>query len=114
MKGLTKKLGLGLWPNIHVRDAIRASREAEKAGFDSVWVVESSLNPGKDAISYLGALSVSTDKIRLGTGVINLFTRSVTLIASTIATLDEMSGQNNTWNRNRPFRDERVSFSEIS
>jgi alkanesulfonate monooxygenase SsuD/methylene tetrahydromethanopterin reductase-like flavin-dependent oxidoreductase (luciferase family) len=87
-----EKLGLGIWPNMQVRDAIRASREAEKVGFDSVWVVESSLNPGKDAISYLGALSVSTDKIRLGSGVINLFSRSATLIASTMATLDEISG----------------------
>ncbi len=75
-----------------VSDALTAVREAEKRGFESAWVVESSLTPGKDAISYLGALSVSTERIGLATGVINLFSRSATLIASTMATLDELSG----------------------
>ncbi len=74
-----------------ISDALTAVKEAEKRGFESAWVVESSLTPGKDAISYLGALAVSTDRIRLATGVINLFSRSATLIASTMATLDEMS-----------------------
>ncbi len=74
-----------------IEDALVSVREAEKRGFESAWVVESSLAPGKDAISYLGALAVSTERIRLATGVINLFSRSATLIASTMATLDEIS-----------------------
>ena len=74
-----------------ISDTSTAVREAEKRGFESAWIVESSLTPGKDAISYLGALSVSTERIGLATGVINLFSRSATLIASTMATLDEMS-----------------------
>lgn len=85
------RIGFGIWPNMPIADALTAVREAEKRGFESAWVVESSLTPGKDAISYLGALAVSTDRIRLATGVINLFSRSATLIASTMATLDEMS-----------------------
>ncbi len=74
-----------------ITDTLTAVREAEKRGFESAWVIESSLTPGKDAISYLGALSVSTERIGLATGVINPFSRSATLIASTMATLDEMS-----------------------
>lgn len=85
------KLGLGLWPTMPPTEAVLITKEAARLGFDSAWVVESSLTPGKDAISYLGALAISSDRIRLGTGVINLFSRSATLIASTMATLDEMS-----------------------
>lgn len=86
-----KRSGFGIWPNMSIADALASVREAEKRGFESAWVIESSLTPGKDAISYLGALAVSTNHIRLATGVINIFSRSATLIASTLATLDEMS-----------------------
>jgi len=74
-----------------ITDALTAVREAERRRFESVWIVESSLTPGKDAVSYLGALAVSTERIGLATGVINIFSRSATLIASTVATLDEIS-----------------------
>jgi alkanesulfonate monooxygenase SsuD/methylene tetrahydromethanopterin reductase-like flavin-dependent oxidoreductase (luciferase family) len=73
------------------RDAVISVKEAEKRGFESTWIVESTLNPGKDAVSYLGALAVSTERIQLATGVITPFSRSITLIASTMATLDEIS-----------------------
>ncbi len=85
------RVGFGVWTGMPISDALSAVREAEKRGFESAWVVESSLTPGKDAVSYLGALSVSTERIGLATGAINLFSRSATLIASTMATLDEMS-----------------------
>lgn len=85
------RVGFGVWPGMPISDAITAVRKAEKQGFESAWVVESSLTPGKDAISYLGALAVTTERIQLASGVINPFSRSPTLIASTMATLDEMS-----------------------
>ncbi len=61
---------------------------AEAAGFDSVWVPEAW---GLDAISTLGALAASTSRIRLATGIINVFSRSPALIAQTAATLDLIS-----------------------
>ena len=87
----TDRVGFGVWSNMPIGDAMACVKEAEKQGFESTWVVESSLTPGKDAVSYLGALAVSTKHIRLATGAINIFSRSATLIASTMATLDEMS-----------------------
>jgi F420-dependent oxidoreductase-like protein len=61
---------------------------AESAGFDSVWVPEAW---GLDAVSTLGALAASTSRIRLATGIINVFSRSPALIAQTTATLDLIS-----------------------
>ncbi|TMD02658.1 MAG: LLM class flavin-dependent oxidoreductase, partial [Chloroflexi bacterium] len=40
----------------------------------------------------LGALAVRTERIRLGTGIINVFSRTPALIGQTAATLDALSG----------------------
>src|SRR5712692_8045668 len=40
----------------------------------------------------LGALAVHTERIRLGTGIINVFSRTPALIGQTAATLDALSG----------------------
>lgn len=85
------RIGLCLSPNMAITDALQAVKHAEERGYESAWVVESSLAPGADAISTLGALAISTKKIALATGVINIFSRSATLIASTMASLDLMS-----------------------
>ena len=85
------RLGLALWPGTPARETLRIGKLADEAGLDSLWITESTLAPGRDAISILGALSASTSRTRLATGIINIFTRSPTLIASTAATLDELS-----------------------
>ncbi len=54
-----------------------------------MWVPEAW---GFDAVSMLGALAVRTDRIRLGTGIVNVFSRTPALIGQTAATLDALSG----------------------
>ncbi len=85
------RTGVALWPGTPSRVTIRIAKLADQNRLDSIWVTESTLAPGRDAISLLGALSAITKKLRLGTGIINIFTRTPTLIASTAATLDELS-----------------------
>ncbi len=46
---------------------------------------------GHDAISLLSVLAIRTKKVRLATGIINLFSRSAALIAMTSASIDELS-----------------------
>jgi F420-dependent oxidoreductase-like protein len=69
-------------------DALELTERAEALGFDSVWVPEAW---GTDAISILGALAARTDRIRLGTGIVNVFSRTPALLAQTAATLDLIS-----------------------
>jgi F420-dependent oxidoreductase-like protein len=69
-------------------EALEVTKRAEALGFDSVWVPEAY---GTDAISILGGLAVHTQRIRLGTGIVNVFSRSPALLAQTAATLDLMS-----------------------
>lgn len=54
-----------------------------------MWVPEAW---GFDAVSMLGALAVRTDRIRLGTGIVNVFSRTPALLGQTAATLDALSG----------------------
>ena len=69
-------------------DALEMTQRAEGLGFDSVWVPEAW---GTDAISLLGALAARTERIRLGTGIVNVFSRTPTLLGQTAATLDLIS-----------------------
>lgn len=62
---------------------------AERLGYDSIWVPETW---GQDAATLLAILAVRTDRIRLASGVFNVFSRSAALLAQTAASLQEMSG----------------------
>jgi F420-dependent oxidoreductase-like protein len=57
-------------------------------GYESVWIPETW---GFDAVSVLAALAVHTSRIRLASGVVNVYSRSPTLIAQTAATLQDLS-----------------------
>ncbi|MGV9359541.1 LLM class flavin-dependent oxidoreductase [Amycolatopsis sp. NPDC003731] len=64
-------------------------REAEKLGLDVCWVAEAW---GSDAPSALGYLAARTDRIRLGSGIIQLGTRTPVAIAQAALTLADLSG----------------------
>jgi len=63
--------------------------ELEKAGLDIVWVAEAY---SFDAISQMGYLAAKTDRIQIGSGIVNVFSRSAALMAMTFAGLDYVSG----------------------
>jgi 5,10-methylenetetrahydromethanopterin reductase len=68
---------------------MKFAQYAERKGFEAVWHAESRL--ARDAITPLAAIAAVTDKIKLGTGVINNWTRNIGLTAATFLTLDELS-----------------------
>ena len=63
---------------------------AEDAGFASLWVTERYFH--EETSSMLGYLAATTDRIKLGVGVVNPFTRSPALLGMGAATLDRLSG----------------------
>ena len=85
------KLGLNLpyEGSLAFPEAVELAQRAEALGFESVWMPEAY---GTDAISILGALAARTQRIRLGTGIVNVFSRTPALLAQTAATLDLISG----------------------
>ena len=64
-------------------------RYAEEKGFEAVWQAESRLV--RDAIVPMAAYAAVTNKIKVGSGVINNWTRNIGLLASTFLTLDDLA-----------------------
>jgi F420-dependent oxidoreductase-like protein len=62
---------------------------AESVGFDSVWTSEAY---GSDAIVPLAWIAAKTNRIRLGTGIIQMPARTPAMAAMTAMTLDALSG----------------------
>jgi len=71
------------------KDAVEFAVEAEKLGLDVCWVAEAW---GADAPSPLGYLAARTERMLLGSGVIQIGTRSPVTIAQTAMTLAHLSG----------------------
>jgi 5,10-methylenetetrahydromethanopterin reductase len=82
--------GVGFAPNVSAPKVIDAARLAERLGYDVFWVTDSHL-ASREAMAMLGALAVSTQRVHLGTGVSHLAGRHPSVIASAMATLDELA-----------------------
>jgi 5,10-methylenetetrahydromethanopterin reductase len=72
-----------------LRDGLDFVRYAEQRGFEAVWQAESRLV--RDAIVPMAAYAAVTDRIKIGSGVINNWTRNIGLLAATFLTLDDLA-----------------------
>jgi 5,10-methylenetetrahydromethanopterin reductase len=72
-----------------IRDAMELVRYAETKGFDAVWQAESRLV--REATVPMAAFLSVTEQIKVGSGVVNNWTRNPALLASTFATLDDLA-----------------------
>jgi F420-dependent oxidoreductase-like protein len=82
-------LYLAYWPWFSAEEQIALARQADQAGLDSVWVAEAW---GQDAVSVLGHMSAVTERIGLGSGLLQIPARTPAMTAMTAATLDVLSG----------------------
>ena len=63
--------------------------DLEKAGLDQLWVAEPY---GFDAVSLLGYLAAKTERVELGAGILNIYSRTPGALLQTAAGLDNVSG----------------------
>src|SRR6195256_421005 len=63
-------------------------QEADRLGHDTVWGADAY---GWDAFTICTQLAVATQRIKIGTGIVNVFSRSPALIAQTAGSLDLIS-----------------------
>jgi F420-dependent oxidoreductase-like protein len=82
-------LFLAYWPWFSPEEQISLARQADRAGLDSVWVAEAW---GQDAVSVLGHLSAVTERVGLGSGLMQIPGRTPAMTAMTAVTLDVLSG----------------------
>ena len=64
-------------------------QQAEASGYEGIWVPRSD---GHRCLPVLAAATQVTRRLRLGTGIVPIYTRTPTTLAMTIATLDALSG----------------------
>jgi 5,10-methylenetetrahydromethanopterin reductase len=72
-----------------IGEAIELVRYAESRGFDAVWQADSRLV--RDAIVPMAAFAATTSTIRIGSGVVDIWTRNPARLASTFSTLDDLA-----------------------
>jgi alkanesulfonate monooxygenase SsuD/methylene tetrahydromethanopterin reductase-like flavin-dependent oxidoreductase (luciferase family) len=79
---------LAFWKNYDRKMYVRAAVLADELGYDSFWLPEAW---GYEIFSLLAEMAVATKRIKLGTAIVNVYSRSPGLIAMSAATIDEMS-----------------------
>jgi 5,10-methylenetetrahydromethanopterin reductase len=86
---MAERVALYLQDAHDLRDGLDYVRYAETRGFEAVWQAESRLV--RDAIVPMAAYAAVTERIKIGSGVINNWTRNIGLLAATFLTLDDLA-----------------------
>lgn len=86
---MPKRVALYLQDAHPIQDGINYVQYAESKGFEAVWQAESRLV--RDAIVPMAAFAATSEKIKVGSGVINNWTRNAAVIAATFLTLDDLA-----------------------
>jgi 5,10-methylenetetrahydromethanopterin reductase len=81
--------GVALPAHGPVESAVATAVDAEELGYGVVWITDDRLQ--RDVFEILTAVALRTSRVRLGPGVVNPYSRHPALIATAIATLDEVS-----------------------
>jgi len=69
--------------------AIARVKLADELGYEAVYVTQIA---GRDALAVITAYALNTSTIRVGTGVVPIYTRTPVTMAQTAVTIDELSG----------------------
>ncbi|MGZ4717696.1 MAG: LLM class flavin-dependent oxidoreductase [Acidimicrobiales bacterium] len=86
---MTDRLAVYLQDAHPIREGMEIARYAEAKGFEAVWQAESRLV--REATVPMAAFLSCTDTIKVGSGVVNNWTRNPALLASTFSTLDDLA-----------------------
>jgi 5,10-methylenetetrahydromethanopterin reductase len=84
-----ERVALYLQDKHPIREGMQYAILAEKAGFEAVWQAESRLV--REATVPMAAYAAVTERIAVGAGVVNTWTRNVGLLAATFSTLDDLA-----------------------
>src|SRR5260370_1531338 len=101
----------GTGSELSARDVLDLARQAEAAGFESIWLNE---DIGRDSIAMLAAISTTTKSIGVGTAIVNVYTRSAFQIAMAADPRRALSGPRAPGIECRPSSLERSSARHSS
>jgi 5,10-methylenetetrahydromethanopterin reductase len=84
------RFGCSFWLDRDPRQAARFARAAEEAGFQDVWFPDHYFI--REVYTALALAATATTRVGLGTAVTSPYLRHPVLLASAVATIDEISG----------------------
>lgn len=84
------RLGFGFLGAPSVPEMVALAQRAEALGYESAWVAETRFT--RDGIAPVAAIAAATRTIKVGTAIINVYTRNPVVTAISFASLDEISG----------------------
>ena len=76
------------WKQYDRKAVLRFAQLAEDLGYDSIWIPEAW---AYEQFQLLAEIALATKRLKLATGIANVFSRSAGLLAMSAATLDEIS-----------------------
>jgi 5,10-methylenetetrahydromethanopterin reductase len=72
-----------------IPEMVGLAQRAEAAGFESVWIAETRLT--RDAFVPTAAIAQATERVRIGTGIVNVYTRNPVVLAISFLGLQELA-----------------------
>ncbi|MEV6028847.1 LLM class flavin-dependent oxidoreductase [Streptomyces sp. NPDC052036] len=91
--GVLLPTGTAQWgPADDPRELVAFGRQAERAGFSSLFVNDSLISPRIEALTMLAALAPATETVTLGTAALMPFLRRPIQAAQSLASIDLLSG----------------------
>lgn len=90
MDSVRPRLGVLINAEYPVSELVAIGEAAERLGYSQFWYTD--LRFARDCYLGLAAVAARTERLLLGPGVSDPFTRHPAMIATSVATLDEMSG----------------------
>jgi 5,10-methylenetetrahydromethanopterin reductase len=75
--------------DLSMEEIVQYAQEAESLGYEGFWVGE---GDGKESFAILASVAMNTKTISLGTGDVNFYSRTPTLLAIAAATISRLSG----------------------
>ena len=86
-----KSFGISIEPTWRIGYCVEVAKLAEKLGFSVAWIPDGGpAPPYSDTIVTLAAIASSTKQIRLGSAVLNFYTRNPAWIASSFAAIADL------------------------
>jgi F420-dependent oxidoreductase-like protein len=88
---MLRRMGTGCFISTgrSLESAIARVKLAESLGYESVYVTHIA---GRESLTVVTAYALATSRIRVGTGVVPIYTRTPATMAQTAATIDDLSG----------------------
>ncbi len=82
--------GLRVVPHFPAGQIVRAARQIESWGYDAAWICDEGFT--RDIYVTMTAVAAATEKLKVGPGITNPYTRHLAVTAVAMASLNEYSG----------------------